>query len=173
MPVNRPYTNPLFMRLGAPQNSNKYPECEPYIEGMTTSTGEFAVRGTCKTEKRSHEIIVRVDRVQVVCKPIQGGRKLPAVDGYKVVRDIRVPCQTTAKTYARSRELASTFSNTRLFWQYQPLNGWLEPWKLTFVPDDHGTTRMTNSVTRFCTFTSGTKPREVFTRLASSSAKEN
>jgi len=64
------------------------------------------------------------------------GRKPPLMAGYTIVKDSFVRCQTTTATYARRREYKSTTDDTKIFWQYQRLKGWLKPWKITIVADD-------------------------------------
>jgi hypothetical protein len=85
--------------------------------------------------KRQHGVWVRLDRLQVVSGAPQGG-KPPLLEGYKVVRDWFVRCQTTTSTYARVRQYQSVTDDTKIFWQYQRLKGWLKPWKVTIVADD-------------------------------------
>lgn len=81
------------------------------------------------------KIRVRLDRVQILSWAPRG-RKPPRLEGYKIVRDCFVRCQTTTATYARSRQYQSTTNNAKIFWQYQQLKGWLKPWKITMVADD-------------------------------------
>ena len=78
---------------------------------------------------------VRLDRVQILSWAPRG-RKPPPLAGYKIVRDSFVRCQTTTATYARCRQYQSTTDDTKIFWQYQRLKGWLRPWKVTIVADD-------------------------------------
>jgi hypothetical protein len=78
---------------------------------------------------------VQLDRVQVLSWAPRG-RKPPKLKGYKIVRDSFVRCQTTTATYARSRQYQSLTGDTKIFWQYQRLKGWLKPWKITIVADD-------------------------------------
>ena len=80
-------------------------------------------------------IVVRLDRVQFASSA-PPRRRPPLLEGYKVVRDWFVRCQTTTATYARSRQYQSVTDDTKIFWQYQPLKGWLKPWKITMVADD-------------------------------------
>lgn len=80
-------------------------------------------------------IKVRLDRVQLVSWAPQG-RKPPPLEGYRIMRDSFVRRQTTTATYARSREYQSLTDDTKVFWQYQRLKGWLKPWKITIVADD-------------------------------------
>jgi hypothetical protein len=80
-------------------------------------------------------IEVRLDRVQILSWA-PPGRKPPQLEGYKVVRDCFVRCQTTTSTYARCREYRSMTNDTKIFWQYKRLKGWLKPWKITIVADD-------------------------------------
>jgi hypothetical protein len=80
-------------------------------------------------------ISVRLDRLQLWSWAPRG-RKPPQLEGYKVVRDSLVRCQTTTATYARSRQYQSVTNDTKIFWQYQRLKGWLKPWKITIVADD-------------------------------------
>jgi hypothetical protein len=79
--------------------------------------------------------VVRLDRVQILSWA-QRGLKPPQLDGYKVICDSFVRCQTTTPTYARSRQYQSITTDTKIFWQYNRLKGWLEPWKVTIVADD-------------------------------------
>ncbi len=80
-------------------------------------------------------IKVRLDRVQVLSWAPRG-RRPPQLEGYKIVRDCFVRRQTTTATYARSRQYQSLTDDTKIFWQYQRLKGWLKPWKVTMVADD-------------------------------------
>ncbi len=82
------------------------------------------------------QIVVRLDRVQLVSWAGQGWRP-PKLPGFKVVRDCFVRRQTTTSTYARCRQYKSVTSDTRIYWQYQRLKGWLKPWKITMVADDN------------------------------------
>jgi hypothetical protein len=78
---------------------------------------------------------VRLDRVQILSWAPRG-EKPPKLKGYKIVSDWFVRCQTTTATYARSRQYQSLTDDTKIFWQYQRLKGWLKPWKITMVADD-------------------------------------
>jgi hypothetical protein len=80
-------------------------------------------------------IVGRLDRVQLVswARP---GRTPPRLDGFNVVRDWFVRCQTTTPTYARVCQYQSTTNDTKVFLQYQRLKPWLKPWKITIVADD-------------------------------------
>jgi hypothetical protein len=87
-----------------------------------------------KTDE-ADRVRVRLDRVQILSWA-QRGRKPPRLEGYKIVRDCFVRCQTTTATYARSRQYQSVTNDAKIFWQYQRLKGWLKPWKITIVADD-------------------------------------
>src|SRR5438128_7346029 len=78
---------------------------------------------------------VRLDRVQLVSWAPQG-RTPPQLEGYKIIRDSFVRRQTTTATYARSRQYQSINNDTKIYWQYNRLKGWLKPWKITIVADD-------------------------------------
>lgn len=78
---------------------------------------------------------VRLDRVQLVSWAPRG-RKPPRLDGFKITRDSFVRCQTTTGTYARCRQYQCTSNDTKIYWQYERLKGWLKPWKVTIVADD-------------------------------------
>src|ERR1700730_6308761 len=80
-------------------------------------------------------IKVRLDRVQLVSWAPRG-RKLPRLEGYKVVRDCFVRCQTTTATYARSRQYQNITNDTKIFWQYQRQKGSLKPGKIPMGADD-------------------------------------
>jgi hypothetical protein len=80
-------------------------------------------------------VVVRLDRVQIL-SGVLPGQKLPELEGYKIVRDSFVRCQTTTATYARCRQYRSMANDSRIYWQYQRLKGWLAPWKITLVADD-------------------------------------
>jgi hypothetical protein len=82
-------------------------------------------------------IRVRLDRVQVLSWAPRG-QKPPQLEGYKITRDSFVRCQTTTVTYARSRQYQSVTNDAKIFWQYNRLQGWLKPWKITIVADDEG-----------------------------------
>src|SRR5947209_4390448 len=78
----------------------------------------------------------RLDRLIVssLCPP--GGR-LPTISGFRVRNDFRVRPQSSVQTYARVRTLKSNASGAQIFWQYQRRKGWLKPWRITIVGDDH------------------------------------
>ena len=97
--------------------------------------GECYVKTMSVHTKRHHGVVVRLDRLQIVSRAPQGG-KPPRLKGYKVVRDWFVRCQTTTSTYARVCQYQSVTDDTKIFWQYQRLKGWLKPWKVTIVADD-------------------------------------
>jgi len=78
---------------------------------------------------------VRLDRVQILSWAPRG-KGPPQLKGYKIVRDSFVRCQTTTATYARVSQYQSVSDDTKIFWQYQRLKGWLKPWKITIVADD-------------------------------------
>ncbi len=80
-------------------------------------------------------INAQLDRVQILSWAPRG-RRPPLLKNYKIVRDSFVRCQTTTATYARSRQYQSITDDTKIFWQYQRLKGWLKPWKITIVADD-------------------------------------
>jgi hypothetical protein len=80
-------------------------------------------------------VYVRLDRVQLVSWASPQHRP-PQLEGYKLIRDSFVRCQTTTATYARSRQYQSITNDTKIFWQYNRLRGWLTPWKITIVGDD-------------------------------------
>ncbi len=81
------------------------------------------------------KIVVRLDRVQLVSWAPQG-RKPPLLNGFAITRDCFVRCQTTTATYARCRQYKSLKDDTKIYWQYERLKGWLKPWKITIVADD-------------------------------------
>ena len=80
-------------------------------------------------------IEVRLDRVQVLSWAPRG-RKPPRLNGFKITRDSFVRCQTTTSTYARCRQYQCMSDDTKIYWQYDRLKGWLKPWKITIVADD-------------------------------------
>jgi hypothetical protein len=90
---------------------------------------------TAKPIDRSEPVRVRLDRIQLVSWA-PSGKSPPKLEGYKVVRDWFVRCQTTTSTYARVRQYQSTTNDAKIFWQYQRLKGWLKPWKVSIVADD-------------------------------------
>ncbi len=79
------------------------------------------------------EIAVRLDRIQLLAWP---GREPPKMHGFVLKWDHWVRRQTTVCTYARSRCSQSLTNDAKVFWQYQPLKGWLKPWKISIVSDD-------------------------------------
>ena len=87
------------------------------------------------TTKPKHRIGVGIDRIQLLSWA-QRGRTPPRLEGFKLVRDWFVRCQTTISTYARVRQYQSVTNDTKIFWQYQRLRPWLKPWKITIVADD-------------------------------------
>jgi hypothetical protein len=80
-------------------------------------------------------IKVRLDRIQILSSA-PTGRKPPLLEGYVIVRDCFVRCQTTTATYARSRHYKSLMNDANIFWQYSRQKGWLKPWKITMVAND-------------------------------------
>jgi hypothetical protein len=80
-------------------------------------------------------IKVRLDRVQILSWAPQG-RRPPQLDGFKITRDSFVRCQTTTGTYGRCRQYQCITKDTRIYWQYDRLKGWLKPWKITIIADD-------------------------------------
>jgi len=87
------------------------------------------------TKEPIHRVRVRLDRLQIASGALRG-RKPPQLQGYKVVRDCFVRCQTTTATYARVRQYQSIANDTNIYWQYCRRKGWLAPWKITMVADD-------------------------------------
>lgn len=81
-------------------------------------------------------MVVRLDRVQFGAE-VPRGRTPPMVKGFLVVKDTFVRSQTTTSTYARCRQLRSLTNDTKIYWQYCRQKGWLQPWKITMVADDH------------------------------------
>ncbi len=82
-----------------------------------------------------HDLIVRLDRVQIVSWAPQG-RKPPSLEGFAITRDSFVRSQTNIKTYARCRQYQSAINDTKIYWQYDRQKCWLKPWKITIVADD-------------------------------------
>jgi hypothetical protein len=80
-------------------------------------------------------IKVRLDRVQIL-SGAPGERKPPSLEGYKIIRDCFVRCQTTTATYARCRHYKSLANDAKIYWQYCRQKSWLKPWKITMVADD-------------------------------------
>ena len=80
-------------------------------------------------------MFVRLDRVQLV-SGLPESRRPPDIEGFTITWDHFVRSQTTTSTYARCREYQSVTNNTKVYWQYCRQKGWLEPWKITIVPDD-------------------------------------
>jgi hypothetical protein len=89
-----------------------------------------------KQARQWHDIHIQIDRVQLVSWAPQG-RKPPLLKGFAITRDSFVRCQTTTSTYARCRQYKSSKDDTKIYWQYERLKGWLKPWKITMVADDN------------------------------------
>jgi hypothetical protein len=105
---------------------------------------------------QSHDLQVRVDRVQLVSWAPQG-RKPPELSGFKVIRDSFVRSQTNIKTYARCRQYQSRKNDAKIYWQYERQKSWLKPWKITIVADDktglsYNEIEVVLSHCRFCHF---------------------
>src|SRR3974390_980294 len=81
-------------------------------------------------------IEVRLDRLQII-PPVTSNQKPPPVRGFRKTRDSFVRPQTTTATYARCAQYHSMTNDTKVYWQYGPLKGWLKPWKITLVADDN------------------------------------
>ena len=64
------------------------------------------------------------------------GLAAQSADGFTLEWDHLVRRQTTVCTYARCRCFRSLTNGAKVFLQYQPLKGWLKPWKVTLVSDD-------------------------------------
>jgi hypothetical protein len=88
-----------------------------------------------KPRDGGERVRVRLDRVQILswARP---GRTPPKLEGFKLVRDWFVRCQTTTATYARVRQYQSLTNDMKVFWQYQRQKSWLKPWKISIVADD-------------------------------------
>jgi len=78
-------------------------------------------------------LTARLDRIQLIAWP---GKTPPSIDGFELKWDRWVKRQTTVSTYARSRYLQSLTNDAKVYWQYQPLQGWLKPWRITIIADD-------------------------------------
>jgi len=78
---------------------------------------------------------VRLDRMQLLAG-VPARRKPPALEGFALVRDSFVRCQTTTSTYLRCRQFKSLTNDTKVYWQYDPQKAWLKGWKVTVVADD-------------------------------------
>jgi hypothetical protein len=80
---------------------------------------------------------VRLDRLIVVAwhRPAP---KLPRPRDYQIVWDRRVSRQGKTANYERVRELRHRNTGTRVWWQYQPLHGWLKKWRITWVAPKGG-----------------------------------
>jgi hypothetical protein len=86
-------------------------------------------------EELMNKIEPKLDRIQVASwAPC--GRRPPQLDGFRIVRDTFVRCQTTTATYGRVRQYQSTTNDAKILWQYKRQKGWLKPWKITIVADD-------------------------------------
>ena len=88
-----------------------------------------------ETADREHRIRALLDRVQILSSAPKG-RKPPLLEGYVIVRDSFVRCQTTTRTYARCRHYSSLTNDSKIYWQYSRQRSWLKPWKITMVADD-------------------------------------
>ena len=115
--------------------------------------GTLALAANSPSGSDMKPINVQLDRVQILSWAPRG-RKPPLLKGYKIVRDSFVRCQTTTATYARSRQYQSTTDDTKIFWQYQRLKGWLKPWKVTIVADDETglSYEQIHAVLKYCRF---------------------
>jgi hypothetical protein len=100
----------------------------------------------------THQIWVTLDRVQLVSGAPPSHKPPLDLEGFAICRDTFVRCQTTASTYARSREYRSLEGDTKINWQYCRQKGWLAPWKISIAPDDkQGLTRdLLERVLRHC-----------------------
>jgi hypothetical protein len=82
------------------------------------------------------QVLVRLDRIQLVCIAPRDDRPPKRIDGFKRVKDSFVRRQTTESTYARRSEYRSLTNEAAVFWQYRKQRPWLPPWKVTIVADD-------------------------------------
>jgi len=87
------------------------------------------------------DVEIRIDRVQGV-SDAPPGHKPPIIRGFDVVRDTWVSRQTEIDTYRRCREYHSFDDAARIYWQYERLQPFLMPWKVSIIGDDRtGLTR--------------------------------
>jgi hypothetical protein len=101
---------------------------------MSERTQTLAQKGTSLLSNR-------IDRLQILCRPVDGG-PLPSIPDFTVISDSFVRRQTTITTYRRVRRLLNPISGTQIFAQYDPAAPWLWKIKLTFIPrDQHGLLR--------------------------------
>jgi len=79
--------------------------------------------------------VARLDRLKLQAEK-RSGTRLPAIQGFRVVRDSRVKPQGKVPTYARVRALESRTTGCRIFVQYQRRRGWLASFFITIIGDD-------------------------------------
>jgi hypothetical protein len=79
--------------------------------------------------------VARLDRLILT---VRNAGEVPAIKGYRVVKDTRVRRQGAISTYERVRELrsADADADAQMFIQYQPLQGFLPDQRVTMVGDD-------------------------------------
>jgi hypothetical protein len=107
------------------------------------------VYGAAQAQSTVHAIL---DRVQVVARARLGEKPPLKLNGFKIRFNGYVSRQTTTKTYAKCCIYHSRTDEAKIYWQYDRQAPWLEPWKISIVPDDDkGTTLdLLRSVTRHC-----------------------
>ena len=81
-------------------------------------------------------VCVRLDRLQIVARVARNRKPPREIEGFVLLRDHFVGCQTTTSTYARCRTFKSSTNHAEIYWQYDPQKAWLKPWKITIVADD-------------------------------------
>jgi hypothetical protein len=79
--------------------------------------------------------VARLDRLIVAVRKAKA-EEVPAIKGYKVVRDTRVQRQSAVSTYQRVRQLRSATTASQIFIQYKPVQGYLPGQRITMVADD-------------------------------------
>ena len=77
---------------------------------------------------------LKVDRLRMVASSTTTA--VPAVEGFRTVKDHFVPQQTSVRTYLRCRELFRPATGTSIFWQYFPQHSFLPTWRVTAIAND-------------------------------------
>jgi len=120
---------------------------------MSVEDAAHTKKAATKPLDANERVRVRLDRLQILSWARQG-RKPPKVEGFRVVRDSFVRCQTSTPTYARCRQYQSLTNDAKIYWQYERLKGWLKQWKITLIADDETglSYAEVQTVTKYCRF---------------------
>jgi hypothetical protein len=89
-----------------------------------------------KRSSHSHDITIKIDRVQIVSWARQGWKPPRRLKGFQRTRDSFVRPQTDIPTYERCSHYQGIENDAKIYWQYYRRSSFLKPWKITIVADD-------------------------------------